>query len=195
MGVRVVHAGDGELVIAVAGAARQPADIIHLSLAYELRVPGADELAGIALEDNDVLGPDADCLQVADNLEQQFRAGNRAYDIRPLAVAPDRVDLHPDHFTRREERAPRFERVVGAGELAHPAIQHLPHDGAIDPVPVVHRVRIVNLYHPPTIGAGHAVGLSGLTVRGGVRVCQTPVVDGLASNDSERDTGDSQTGG
>ena len=97
----IVDAVDRDLLIAIAGAARRPANAVHFALAHHLRVTRLDELVGIALENDDVPRPNADLLETANDFENDLRTGNGADELRPaLVAATDRVHFDSDHFAR-----------------------------------------------------------------------------------------------
>ena len=94
------------------------------------------------------------------------------------------------------ERLPRLDRVVGPGEVAHAAVHHLADGRAVDPVPVVDGVRVMDLDDATAVRPGHAIR-AGRPRGGSDRRIGDPgsVAEGLAGEVGEGDTADDETGG
>src|SRR2546430_2208059 len=106
-GLKVLHwlgpnsAAEAPALVGVAGRRRPPAPLRRLA-PEQVGVAGVAELVGVALEDDDVPGRDADRLQAADHLQEHREAGDGAGGVRHaprlagLGFTADGVDLDAD---------------------------------------------------------------------------------------------------
>ena len=112
---------DVDMVRVIGDAEASPGDAVGDRLVH-LR---ADELVAVSLEDDHILGFHTGRLEPIDHREHQL---GRAVCKR----VTDGVHLDADHVAGLEEGAPGPDRVVGAGQLFHPAV-----DGALDRLAVL----------------------------------------------------------
>src|SRR5262249_31712808 len=98
---RHVEAADVHLSVVVADRRAGPADALHAALPQQAHVPGLDHLVGVAVEQDDVLGRDAQLAEAPDDLHYYRGAGDGPDRVGASSAfarpAADGVDLDADH--------------------------------------------------------------------------------------------------